>query len=60
MVESADFINAISAMPGVGWSPTWGTSEATQVLLADVPGSFSWDFPLFAQPTDWPVSYKQK
>ena len=41
----------------VGLSPTWGTFEKSQVLLAGVPGGFS---PIFAPPTDWPVSYELK
>ena len=34
-----------------------GTS---QVLLAGVPGGFSRGSPVFAPPTDWPVSYELK
>ena len=34
--------------------------ETSQVLLAGVPGGFSRDSPVFAPPTDWPVSYELK
>ena len=35
-------------------------SQASQVLFAGVPGGFSQDSPIFAPPTDWPVSYELK
>ena len=34
--------------------------ETSQVLLAGVSGGFSWGSPVFAPPTDWPVSYELK
>ena len=36
------------------------TSGISQVLLAGVPGGFSPVTPVFAPPTDWPVSYVLK
>ena len=67
MVKSADFITAlnhliISAVSGVGLSPTCGTCETnrSQVLLVGVPGFFQRDSPVFAPPTAWPVSYELK
>ena len=44
----------------VGWSPALATCETSQVLLAGVPGGFSRGSPVFAPPTDWPVSYELK
>ena len=44
-------------MSGVGSSPALATCETSQVLLAGVPGGFSRGSPVFAPPTDWPVSY---
>ena len=41
---------------GVGSSPALATCETSQVLLAGVPGGFSRGSPVFAPPTDWPVS----
>ena len=41
-------------------SPTLATCETSQVLLAGVSGDFSRDSPVFAPPTDWPVSYDLK
>ena len=40
-----------------GFEPT---CETSQVLLAGVSGGFSRDSPVFAPPTDWPVSYELK
>ena len=41
--------------------PTQGTScETSQVVLAGVPGVFSRGSPVFAPPTDWPISYELK
>ena len=40
-------------------APLW-PREASQVLLAGVPGGFSRGSPVFAPPSDWPVSYKLK
>ena len=34
--------------------------ETSQVLLAGVSGGFSRGSPVFAPPTDWPVSYELK
>ena len=42
----------LTAVSGVGSSPALATCETSQVLLA---GS-----PVFAPPTDWPVSYELK
>ena len=42
---------------GTGSNPIHGTCETSQVLLAGVPGGLSWCSPVFAPPTDWPVSY---
>ena len=36
------------------------TCETSQVLLAGVSGGFPRGSPVFAPPTDWPVSYEQK
>ena len=44
--------------PGVGRAPHW--PHVRQVLLADVSGGFSRGSPVFAPPTDWPVSYELK
>ena len=42
-------------------SPTRGTCEKRQVLLAGVPGDFTRGFsPVCAPPSDWPVSYGLK
>ena len=38
-------------------APLW-PRETSQVLLAGVPGVFSQGSPVFAPPTDWPVSYE--
>ena len=40
-------------------APLW-PRETSQVLLAGVSGGFSWGSPVFAPPTDWPVSYELK
>ena len=45
-------------MSGVSSSPALVTCETSQVLLAGVPGGFSRGSPVFAPPTDWPVSYE--
>ena len=50
----------ITAVSGVGSSPTRGTSEKNQVLLAGVPGAFSRGSPVFVPPTDLPVSIELK
>ena len=47
-------------MSGVGSSPALATCETSHVLLAGVPGGFSRDSPVFAPPTDWPVSYLER
>ena len=48
------------SVPGVGSSPALATCETSQVLLAGVSGGFSQGSPVFAPPTDWPVSYELK
>ena len=68
MVKNADFIIIIRTLPfdhltavsGVGTSPALATCETSQVLLAGVSGGFSRGSPVFAPPTDWPVSYELK
>ena len=50
----------LTAVTGVGSSPALATSETSQVLLAGVSGGFSRGSPVFAPPTDWPVSYELK
>ena len=40
--------------------PALATVETSQVLLAGVSSSFSRGFPVFAPPTDWPISYELK
>ena len=45
-------------MSGVGSSPALATCETSQVLLAGLPGGFSRGSPVFAPPTDWPISYE--
>ena len=47
-------------MSGVGSSPALATCETSQVLLAGVSGGFSRGSPVFAPPTDWPISYELK
>ena len=46
----------------MGSSPIRGTCETCQIVLAGVPSVFSRgsSSPVFAQPTDWPVSYGLK
>ena len=39
---------------------SFGACENSQVLLAGVPGGFSWGSPVLAPPTDWPSSYELK
>ena len=41
-------------------TPALATCETSQVLLAGVSGGFSRGSPVFAPPTDWPVSYELK
>ena len=48
----------LTAVSGVGSSPALATCETSQVLLAGVSGGFSQGSPVFAPPTDWPVSYE--
>ena len=50
----------LTAVSGVGSSPALATCETSQVLLAGVSGGFSRGSPVFAPPTDWPVSYELK
>ena len=52
--------NNLTAVSGVGSSPALATCETSQVLLAGVSGGFSRGCPVFAPPTDWPVSYELK
>ena len=49
-----------TAVSGVAPSPTRGTCEASQVLLAGVSGGFSRGSPFYAPPTEGPVSYELK
>ena len=56
-IKADDHLTVVS---GVGSSPALATCETSQVLLAGVPGGFSRGSPVFAPPTDWPVSYKLK
>ena len=52
-----------SSVSGVGLSPAphgAHVSKTSQVLLAGVHGDFSRGSPVFAPPTDWPVSYELK
>ena len=65
MVKSADIslshlFDHLTAVSGVGSSPALATCETSQVLLAGVSGGFSRGSPVFAPPTDWPVSYELK
>ena len=55
--QSLDHLTAVS---DVGSNPALATCETSQVLLAGVPGGFSRCSPVFAPPTDWPVSYELK
>ena len=50
----------LTSVSGVVSSPALATCETSQVLLAGVPGGFSRGTPVFAPPTDWPVSYELK
>ena len=52
LVQRLKIIQDPAAESGVGWRPTWGTCETSQVLLVGVPGGFSWSSPIFAPPTD--------
>ena len=54
------FLNHLAAVSGVGLSSTLATCETSQVLLAGVPGGFSRGSPIFAPPTEWPISYELK
>ena len=45
-------------MSGVGSSPTRGTCETSQALLADVSGGFSRGPPVSAPPVDWRIAYE--
>ena len=57
--SGALFLNhSITAVSGVGSSPALATCETSKVLLAGVSGGFSRGSPVFAPPTDWPVSYE--
>ena len=50
----------ISPLSGVGSICALGTCKTSQVLLVGLPGSFSPGSPIFASPTDWPISYELK
>ena len=54
------FNDHLTAVSGVGSSPTLSTCETSQVLLAGVQGGFSRGSSCFHSPTDWPVSYELK
>ena len=65
VVKSAPDISLLhltirSSVSGVGSGPALATCETSQVLLAGVSGGFSRGSPVFAPPTDWPVSYELK
>ena len=45
-------LDPLTAVSGVGSSPALATCEASQVLLAGVPGGFSRGSTVFAPPTD--------
>ena len=53
-------LDHLTAVSGAGSSPALATCETSQVLLAGVSGGFSRGSPVFAPPTDWPVSYELK
>ena len=53
-------ITRSSHLTGLGSSPALATCETSQVLLAGVSGGFSRGSPVFAPPTDWPLSYELK
>ena len=55
-------LDHLAAVSSLGSSPALAIYETIkpQVLLAGMPGSFSRGSPVFAQPTDWPVSYELK
>ena len=53
-------LDHLAAVSGVGSSPALATCETSQVLLTGVPSGFSRGSPVFAPPTDWPVSYELK
>ena len=46
------------AVSGVGSSPALAICETRQALLAGVSGGFFGGSPVFAPPTDCPVSYE--
>ena len=60
VVKSAVSLDHFTAVSGVGLSPALVRCGTSQVLLAGVPGGFSWGSPVFAPPTDWLVSYELK
>ena len=67
MVKVADFSaldhSIIRSSHRCGFRASLGaefTCGTSQVLLAGVPGGFSPGTPVFAPPTDWPVSYELK
>ena len=68
VVKSADIsllhltrcFDHLTALSGVGSSPIRGICETSQVLLADVPGGFSWGSSVFVPPTNRPVSCELK
>ena len=56
----SESLNHLTTVYGVGLIPTLATCETSHVLLAGVPGVFSRGSPVFAPPTDWPISYELK
>ena len=50
----------LTAVSDVVSGPALATCETSQVLLAGVSSGFSRGSPVFAPPTDWPVSYELK
>ena len=59
MVKSADIPLPLH-VSGVGPSPVRDIYETSQVLFVGAPGVFSRGYPVYAPPTDWPVSYELK
>ena len=58
--DDAKIMFSIGNKRSLGSSPALATCETSQVLLAGVSGGFSRGSPVFAPPTDWPVSYELK
>ena len=53
-------LDHFTAVSGVDSSLALATCETSQVLLVCVKGCFSRGSPVFARPTDWPVSNELK